>query len=240
MNPLEINGKAVWGAAQGSMVSLSARVWQWVILFNIGYENVQPCNLLYVGKKSNIIVFQMTRKVEKRRTNISHLEKATDWQSNWCKIRTPRGKRFGNVNRVEAAFCASSEYILNQLKYIILVAVTLNVMARWQRISAGRIYLIACLRTEIAKLANSSKRSLVYSANHSKELQINQREKVGLWTSKVLSYVKGQRQSEFVRRLTRRSRNAAVPPQQKTPLRCWSAGLSRQGGGRDTRWGRGQ
>lgn len=169
------------------MVSLSARV-----LFNISYENVQPYNLLYVGKKSNIIVFEMTRKVEKRRTNISHLEKATDWQPNWCKIRTPRGKRFGNVNGAEAAFCASSDYILNQLKYIILVAVTLNVMARWQRISAGRIYLIACLRTEIAKLANSSKRPLVYSANHEKELQPIRGKKWGCEPAKCCHMSKGK------------------------------------------------
>lgn len=71
-------------------------------------------------KKSNIFIFEMTRgaaTVKKRRTNTSHLERATDWQPNWYEIRIPPGKRFGNVNRVEAAFCASSEYILNQFKY---------------------------------------------------------------------------------------------------------------------------
>lgn len=72
------------------------------------------------AEKRNIFIFEMTggvAAVKKRRTNVSHLEKATDWQPNWCKICTTRGKHFENVNRAEVAFCASPEHILNQFKY---------------------------------------------------------------------------------------------------------------------------
>lgn len=106
------------GQCRARWFRLSARV----TMSNPFQYGLRKCLIPFAPKckKSNIFIFETTRggtAVKKRQTSISHLEKATNWQPNCHEIHTPRGKRFRNVNRAEAAFCASSEYILNQFKY---------------------------------------------------------------------------------------------------------------------------
>lgn len=142
--------------------------------------------------------------VEKRRMNTSHLESATDWQPNWYEICTPPGKHFGNVNRAEAASCASSEYILNQFK---------NDSCHVRVRSAVGECIRLLFYVEIAKVSNSSKRSLVYYANHNKELQPIRGQKWGCAPAKCCHMSKGK--CIAVSSGAWRSRSAAVPPRQK-------------------------